>query len=231
MGNSRRSLGDTRYSSVDSPQEPWGDADQPSWIRFGPYPDPLLSAPGRAARVCGMVCVVTVCSMSRVRRVRPDEGPALREIRLNALRCDPQAFGSTYEAEEGVPSADWSRLAAVSSEGSSRFIAVAELDGRLVGIAGGYQPDESPDERGIWGMWVVPEARRLGIGRDLVRAVRGWSKHSGAVRLILWVVETNEPAVALYRSMGFTETGETQLLPSDETLVEIQLALQLTFDA
>lgn len=178
-----------------------------------------------------MVYVVTVCWMSRVRRVRPEDGPALREIRLNALRSDPQAFGSTHEAEVGAPSGDWSKLAAVSSEGPSRFIAVAEFDGRLVGIAGGYRPDESPDERGIWGMWVAPEARRRGVGRDLVRAVRGWAEHSGAVRLILWVVETNEPAVALYRSMGFTETGETQLLPSDETLVEIQLALQLTFDA
>lgn len=98
-------------------------------------------------------------------------------------------------------------------------------------MTGGYQPDEAPDERGVWGMWVAPEARRRGIGRDLMVAVQNWSEQVGAVRMVLWVVETNEPAVTLYRSLGFSETGETQALPSDDSLVEIKLALDLRISA
>lgn len=168
--------------------------------------------------------------MSSIRRICPDDWPALRQLRLRALKCDPHAFGSTHEAEAAAPSDNWSRLAALSSEGSGRFIALAELDGDAVGMAGGYQPEESPDERGIWGMWVAPEARRRGIGRALVGSVRNWAEQSGAVRLNLWVVETNGPAVALYQSIGFTATGETQLLPWDETLMEIQLEVPLIVD-
>ncbi len=169
--------------------------------------------------------------MSNVRRVRPHDEMALRDIRLRALKSDPHAFGSTFQAEAGAPPVNWSRLARLSSVGSERFIALAEIDERVVGMTGGYQPDEAPDERGVWGMWVAPEARRRGIGRDLMVAVQNWSEQVGAVRMVLWVVETNEPAVTLYRSLGFSETGETQALPSDDSLVEIKLALDLRISA
>lgn len=165
--------------------------------------------------------------MPRVRRVRPEDGEALRELRLQALLSDPDAFGSNYEAEATAPSDKWEKLAVSASTGQSQFIAVAESHGRLVGMAGAYQPDDAPDVRGLWGMWVSPEARRQGIGVELVEAVKAWSEGSGARRLVLWVVDSNKPAVTLYRSFGFRETGETQPLPSNTELTEIELAMWL----
>lgn len=74
---------------------------------------------------------------------------------------------------------------------------------------------------------MASEWRRQGIGVDLVGAVREWSEQVGAERLILWVVDTNTPAVTLYGRCGFTETGETQPLRSNDTLTEIKLAMPL----
>ncbi len=42
--------------------------------------------------------------MSSIRRIRPDDWLALRQLRLRALKCDPHAFGSTHEAEAAAPS-------------------------------------------------------------------------------------------------------------------------------
>src|SRR5580693_3954809 len=38
-----------------------------------------------------------------IRRLAPSEAAAYRGIRLDALRCSPEAFGSTFEAESARP--------------------------------------------------------------------------------------------------------------------------------
>ena len=92
-------------------------------------------------------------------------------------------------------------------------------------MAGGYQPDEAATDRELWGLWVGPEWRGQHLGADLVSAVRDWARVAEAERLILWVVDTNASALALYRGMGFVETGKMQALPSNPELTEIELAL------
>lgn len=128
-----------------------------------------------------------------VRRVRPDDAASLRELRLKALQSDPDAFGSSYEVEMGQPADKWVNRAGSASTGSTQFIAVADEDGRLIGMAGGYEPDDAPADGELWGMWVAPEWRGRGIGADLVRSVVDWATAAGAERLTLWVVTTNTP--------------------------------------
>lgn len=162
-----------------------------------------------------------------VRRVRPDDAASLRELRLKALQSDPDAFGSSYEVEMGQPADKWVNRAGSASTGSTQFIAVADEDGRLIGMAGGYEPDDAPADRELWGMWVAPEWRGRGIGADLVRSVVDWAAAAGAERLTLWVVTTNTPAPSLYRAAGFAGTGKAQPLPSNPDLSEIELSLSL----
>jgi len=54
---------------------------------------------------------------------------------------------------------------------------------------------------------VLPEYRRMGIGRSLV--VRALAGVQGAV---LSVAESNVPARALYRSLGFRQTARRVVL-------------------
>ncbi len=58
------------------------------------------------------------------------------------------------------------------------------------------------DRSWIGGIAVVPVARRRGIGRALMEAVLAEAPGS----VMLEVLEQNEPAIALYRSLGFEPT-------------------------
>ncbi len=52
----------------------------------------------------------------------------------------------------------------------------------------------------VGGMWVRPDRRRCGIGRELLAEILAWARERGANRAGLWVRESNEPARLLYES-------------------------------
>jgi GNAT superfamily N-acetyltransferase len=52
-------------------------------------------------------------------------------------------------------------------------------------------------------LFVVSNARRLGIGRSLLRAAADYGKAAGAIRLTLSTEITNKAAQALYESEGW----------------------------
>ena len=52
-------------------------------------------------------------------------------------------------------------------------------------------------------LYVVPAARRIGVGRALLRAAADFSKRLGAVRLTMSTEVTNESAQALYEAEGW----------------------------
>ena len=137
-----------------------------------------------------------------IRRLQSIDGDLYREIRLEALRQNPEAFSSTfdYEAMQG-PAWFANRLARSAVFG-------AFLDGTLVGIASFYvEADPKETHKGtLAGMYVRPAARRAGIGRRLVEVILEHAR--GSVELVrLAVVTNNRTALQLYRRLGFTEYG------------------------
>lgn len=86
----------------------------------------------------------------------------------------------------------------------------------LLGFADG-EPAGFAQLRWRWAVWtraldgwledlfVVEERRRSGLGRELVKAVKERARERGCVRLELDVDDDNEPALALYRSLGFSD--------------------------
>ena len=52
-------------------------------------------------------------------------------------------------------------------------------------------------------LYVTPDARRSGVGRQLLRAAEAFGQAAGAVRLDLQTARTNAPAQALYESLGW----------------------------
>jgi predicted GNAT family acetyltransferase len=165
--------------------------------------------------------------MAVLRRVRVGDGNMLRDVRLRALRSDPSAFGSTYEREVGLTDDDWESWAVRAADGPAQYLVVAEQDDRLVAMAGAYQPEGDANTRRLYGMWVSPDSRGMGIGGRLVAAVKQWSIQSGASEISLWVVKANETARRIYLKSGFYETEETQPLPSNPELIEVRMILPL----
>src|SRR5262245_51143656 len=122
----------------------------------------------------------------RIRRIRADEGPLLRSIRLQALAETPLAFGSTLAEELAYPDVLWHERAAGAAAGCDSATFVAERDRRWIGLATGRARDQGPEPL-LVSMFVDGNARRTGVGRALVDEVTAWARACGATRLTLWV--------------------------------------------
>lgn len=57
------------------------------------------------------------------------------------------------------------------------------------------------------GLMVSLGERRRGIGTALMEEAAKWARSSGVTKLELHVFPHNEPAIALYRKLGFAEEG------------------------
>ncbi|HLZ71917.1 MAG TPA: GNAT family N-acetyltransferase [Dehalococcoidia bacterium] len=158
-----------------------------------------------------------------IRAVRPDEAALLRDVRLRALADAPGAFLTTLAEALAYPDQLWQERAA-ALPGRVTFIGEDAADGRWWGMVGGVletvQADTPPTVYLI-AMWVDPARRGSGLGEALVRAVLDWAAARGVRRVELDVVETNAPAIGLYRRCGFLPTGErhtTSTRPQYRTL-------------
>ena len=137
-----------------------------------------------------------------VRRIEPDDGDLLRELRLRSLRDAPEAFGQTVEDATAREVEDWQQLARQSSAGERRAWFIAEDEsGRPAGLVQGRR--RPPEHLLIFSMWVDPSVRRSGVGRQLIEAVEAWALMWGGRHSVLWVFGTNEPALRFYRRLGF----------------------------
>jgi GNAT superfamily N-acetyltransferase len=84
-------------------------------------------------------------------------------------------------------------------------VAIAVLDGRMVGYT---LSTMRAGEASLGRLAVAPPLRRRGIGRMLATEAVAWMAARGARRVLLSTQEDNTAARALYRGMGFDETGD-----------------------
>ena len=106
------------------------------------------------------------------------------------------------------PDLDLARLfIADRLERKESVIFVAEVDDTgAVGFTQLYPSFSSARAARIYilnDLYVKPDARRLGAGRQLLDAAAEFGRASGAVRLTLSTALTNTPAQKLYESMGW----------------------------
>jgi ribosomal protein S18 acetylase RimI-like enzyme len=137
-----------------------------------------------------------------VRRLAADDAPLYRDIRLEALRLAPDAFASTFEAENARP------LSWFTERLGGSHVLGAFGDEKLVGIASLVilQSAKMTHKGHLVGMYVRPDARRSGVGRRLVEAIIETAReHVEVVQLT--VVAGNEAARRLYAGLGFEEYG------------------------
>jgi ribosomal protein S18 acetylase RimI-like enzyme len=155
-------------------------------------------------------------SHPEIRLLTPREAAIYREVRLEGLKQNSEAFSSTFERESAMP-LSWFEERIVKGN-----IFAAFVDGALVGVAG-YWPQEGAKvshKAGLWGMYLRPAARGLGLGERLIETIA--SHASGRVeQLTLSVAEGNEAAYRLYRKMGFSEYGrEMKALKQDGRYID-----------
>lgn len=162
-----------------------------------------------------------------VRRIRASEGEQLKEIRLRALAESPWAFASTLDAEVTRSADLWEAAAETRAGGTEAATFVADRDGTWIGVVGGFRAPSQQAVVELVSMWVAPGHRGLGVGRQLVGAVLGWARDTGAGAVQLWVTRGNDAAIGLYGRAGFVLTEDHQPLPSDPCREELRMVSDL----
>ncbi|HEY3910760.1 MAG TPA: GNAT family N-acetyltransferase [Stellaceae bacterium] len=138
----------------------------------------------------------------KIRRLLAEDAALYREIRLEALERDPDAFGSTFGEESAEPLQWFADQIADSTM-------LGAFDGDdLLGIVGFFTRHARKEaHKGVlWGMYVRPRARSGGLGKRLVEAVIDHARQCVEV-VQLNVIRDNEPAHRLYARLGFVEYG------------------------
>jgi ribosomal protein S18 acetylase RimI-like enzyme len=157
-----------------------------------------------------------------IRFLTANDASAYWAIRLEALECEPEAFGSSPEEHRLLSVND---VAGRLSSDTGEDFTVGAFDGdRLLGTAG-FLRDKQIKQRHkghIWGVYVAREARRRNAGRDMLRAILTRAAGIDGVEQILLSVNTAQEApVKLYRSLGFQSYGcERRALKIGERYVD-----------
>jgi len=108
-------------------------------------------------------------------------------------------------AENDARPADSSDAVETLLARDSQALMIAEMDGRIVGsIIAGWDGWRAH----LYRLAVHPEARRRGIGRQLLVAATERLTDLGATRLDAMVLEGNELGQAIWRSEGFASQKE-----------------------
>lgn len=166
-----------------------------------------------------------------IRQLAAADAAAYRELRLRALREDPDAFGSTYDEMIARPLAHTAERLRAQAASAGSFT-LGAFDGALIGVVTLLREDGAKDRHraNVVGMHVAPEVRGRGVGRALLaEACARAARVDGLEQLHLAVVTTNAAARHLYRAMGFEPYGvEPRALKLgdrywDEELMVLQL--------
>jgi ribosomal protein S18 acetylase RimI-like enzyme len=161
----------------------------------------------------------------QIRQLTPADAESFRELRLEGLRLNPEAFGSTYEFEKDQPLTryiGWLTNSTVfGAFQNSQLIGTASLT-----ISSGLKDSHKGLLRA---MYVRPGSRRSGAGRLLVEAAIQTARQK-VERVLLAVVSDNQPAIRLYQTLGFRQYGleKNALKHNGKYSDEILMSLELT---
>jgi ribosomal protein S18 acetylase RimI-like enzyme len=138
-----------------------------------------------------------------------------REIRLESLRTEPRAFGSTYaETLQRSPEYFQGRLAD-ATRGETSWLLFAQAGDRLVGIIGAFL-DKDTYKADVISVYVSPDWRKHGVGRALMAAILDTLSRVPTIQVAALTVNAKQSAaLALYQSFGFKITEQIESLMGD----------------
>jgi RimJ/RimL family protein N-acetyltransferase len=143
-----------------------------------------------------------------IRLLQPEDGEALRALRLRSLRDHPEAFATAFEEEE---QRTVEQFADQVRNGPPNNFTLGAFEGdQLLGIGSlnRFPRLKTRHRAMINGMYVVPEARGKGVGKAILDALIAYARTlDGLADITLAVTAGNTPARALYAHAGFRPFG------------------------
>jgi RimJ/RimL family protein N-acetyltransferase len=141
----------------------------------------------------------------RVRRAEPGDAAGLVEL---ARAVGSEAQGWLITIGDWRSAADERRFLRSLRRYPHAAVFVAETDEGIVGrLSVSRDPHPASAHVADVGVMIARDYRRRGFGRALMRAAETWAREAGVRKLELHVFPHNEPAIALYESLGYRREG------------------------
>lgn len=136
----------------------------------------------------------------------------VRQATLADIDSVANLFDAYRQFYEQVPNATLTKQF-ISERMNNRqsIILVAESDEKIVGFCQMYPTFCSVEAAPImvlYDLFVSPQARKIGAGRELMLAAKDYAKVNGFTRLDLSTAKTNVHAQALYESLGWQRDSQ-----------------------
>lgn len=142
----------------------------------------------------------------KIYKLNSEEWQIYKNLRLEALRQVPAAFGASYEESVGRTDHEWRE----KLENPKSYIFVARDGDDYIGMAAAYQEQgEKMAHIGyVWGVYVRDAYRGQKMGKHLMQAVLDELKNNEEIEKVNLNVNVAQlAAVKLYESLGFQIAG------------------------
>jgi GNAT superfamily N-acetyltransferase len=118
------------------------------------------------------------------------------------LYAQEYALDRTFEGDVAIRMGEFAK----TYDPRKDYVAVAELDGRIVGCI--FINGLSAETAQIRWFLVHPDARGRGLGRGLIEGALAFCRENGFKKVTLWTISELRAAAHLYRQAGFVVTRE-----------------------
>lgn len=132
-----------------------------------------------------------------------DDWQKVKELRLDALRQDPQAFGTSYEENFNEPDTYWKeKLKKSIGNNAKEILVIAKEDDKYIGML--TSENANSDTWFINAVYVKSDQRRKGVAKKLLAQVLALLHNRNDIQYIELKVNVEQvAAVNLYKSYGF----------------------------
>lgn len=135
--------------------------------------------------------------------ISPERWLEYKQLRLEALQNEPQAFAATYEGESVQPDSKWiSRLQPSDDNANTRLF--LKVDGKLSGMVSSFRHDDTPSVVEIVNVYINQKYRGLGLGKKLTNEIISRLKGLKDIEKVHLTVNcAQEAALRTYESLEF----------------------------
>ncbi len=154
-----------------------------------------------------------LCRVQSLLGDAPSSGVTLRDLESGDLGWVIEAHGRLYARDEGY-NLDFEALVAqivaefvLKPHADNRAFIAIDSQGHRLGST--FVVHEAPGVARLRLVLLEPEARGLGLGRQLLEAAMDHARARGCQKMVLWTHESHRAACALYEKAGFVLTAST----------------------
>lgn len=150
-----------------------------------------------------------------------DDWRKVKELRLDALKQDQQAFGISYEENFNEPDTYWKeKLKKSTGNNAKEIFIIAKEDDEYVGMI--TSENASSDTWFIHAVYVKSDHRKKGVAKKLLEGILILLRNRNDIQNIeLKVNVEQEAAVNLYKSYGFEINGTARQELGDGKIHEV----------